>query len=772
MKISRLAFVVLAFAATTAHAAVKHDYDLQNVLWKLSFDMGKGTIAGDATNTLILTENTATVQLSCADLDVSKVTVNGKPAKFQTGDGALTVSLPQPGQAGQTLAIRALYTGAPVNGLYFVPASRAFPAKTGMIYTQGEGEDNHFWLPMYDSPEDKATTECYVTVPKTWTAISNGALLGVKTHGTTKVFHYKMDQPYSTYLISLVAGEFSKGHEEWHGIPVDYYVPPGLEAEGMLSFGDTPKMIDLYSKLTGVDYPYAKFAQDTVGDFMFGGMENVTCVTQTIRTLHPADTEPVNDSTYLVAHELAHHWFGDMITCATWEHMWLNEGFATTMPTFYDREIHGQDVFDLDRYSNFEGAIDTIGSRGRKAVSGEIGSVSGVTMGSPYAGGCSRILMLMHQLGESEFWKGIHAFLEEYKFKPATTDQFFAAMGKATGQDLSGYEKQWFHTAATPSLTASIDGTNLVIDQLEPYYTLDLPVWVLDGQDWVKKEIHVEGAQSRLDLGDLAGKPFLVDPECWSLMELKVNVTFTPPQVAALYAHAPNVAEKARIVAEMFDALPIEERIAIGHGETMPGLLQLIANHIGADGEGYLIFLARNQDQRVVNAAVLRLGALPEDPAASRVLGQIARSDPNEIVREHATQVLLNWSNDQGFAAKVWAMKAFDDGYRKMALDWMGNHEQDEARARCLAILAHPDSEPLRVTAIQVLGRVKGGKDVFDALVKVARETSYGARLAAIQSLAQLGDKDAINALKPITTHAPNAVMGTARSAIDQLSKS
>ena len=139
-----LALLALALAlSASAPAAAKHDYDLKNVLWRLSFEMAKGTIAGDVTDTLTLDEDTSAVQLDCADLRVIKVTANGRPAKFATGDGVLTVTLPKPGRSGETLAIRVVYTGAPVNGLYFVPASRAFPAHTGMIYTQGEGEDNH-----------------------------------------------------------------------------------------------------------------------------------------------------------------------------------------------------------------------------------------------------------------------------------------------------------------------------------------------------------------------------------------------------------------------------------------------------------------------------------------------------------------------------------------------------------------------------------------------------------------------------------------------------
>ena len=764
----------LAIASFGFASPIVHNYDLKNVLWKLSFSMEKGSIAGDVTNTLTLNEDSKSVQLHCSELAISKVLVDGKAATFLVEDDKLKVDLPQMGRAGQTLRIRTIYTGSPVNGFYFVPAPRAFPAKTGMVYTQGEGEDNHYWLPTYDYPDDKATTECFVTVPKTWTAIANGKLIGVAESPKTRVFHWRMDQPFSTYLISLVAGEYVKGKGSWHGIPVDYYVPPGLEAQGKASFAETPKMVDLFSKITGVAYPYDKFAQEVVGDFMFGGMENVTAVTQTIRTLHATGTEPIYDSSGLVAHELAHHWFGDLITCKTWEHTWLNEGFATFLPMFYTRATRGQDAFDIDRYHNFEGAVDTIGSRNRGAMPGLVGSVPTVGMGSPYAGGASRILMLMHDLGETTFWKGIHAFLDKYKFQPATTDDLIAVMEKVSGKDLKPFFRQWFHTSATPSLSATVSEGNLVIDQLEPYYTLDLPVWILDTKGWVKKSIHVEGAESKLKLGELAAKPLLIDPEVWSPMELKYAIPSSEQEITELYRHAPNVAQKARIIVAMFDSMSVLQRVAIGMKETNASLLDLIANKVGQEGTPFLLELTRKSDVRVVNSAVVALGRVqPTDTIVTR-LKQIANTYPNEAVKEHAVQSLLNGATDASLAQNAWNSRAFDDGFRVMAIEWWGTHDPALARQKCLEILKKPDSEPLRVAAIRVLGRVKEkGEDtsVYQALIKVAQETSYAARVAAINSLGQLGNKAAIPILTPFMTHGPGGVRGTASAAVAALSK-
>ena len=773
LRWSHLAALV-GLACTATATTITHNYDLKNVLWKLSFSMEKGTVLGDVTNTLTLTEATNKVELHCSELEISKVTVNDVNAEFSTANDRLTITLPKEGQAGQTLNIRTMYSGAPVNGFFFVPSSRAYPAKTGMVYTQGEGENNHYWLPTYDYPDDKATTECYVTVPNSWTAISNGKLLDVAPAGKMHIFHWKMDQPYSTYLISLVAGEYVHGTDKWHGKPVDWYVPPGLKAQGKASFWETPKMVDFYSKLTGVDYPYDKFAQDVVGDFMFGGMENVTCVTQTIRTLHAASSEPINDSTYLVAHELAHHWFGDLITCKTWEHTWLNEGFATTLPIFFARATRGPETFEMNRFGNFEGAVNSIGSRGRKDVPGTVGSLPAVNIGSPYDGGCSRMLMLMHGLGEPTFWKGINTFLEKYKFQPATTQEFFDVMSTVSGQDLNPFKSQWFYTTSTPSLTARVTDGNLVISQLQPYFTLDLPVWILDGDKWIKKDLHVDGAESKLALGDLARKPFLIDPEVWTLMELHYAVPFSSTDINELYTHAPNIAQKARIITELFDNLTVPERVKLSQSEKYFNLVTMIASKLGQEGVETLLELSHNTDPRIVNSAVTELGKLKLDAKAIARLTDIANKNPNEAIREHATQSLLNNSTDPELAAQTWKKKAFDDGYRVMALDWWAAHAPDAVRTKALEILKHPDAEPVRVAAVRVLGVVKdlpGEEVVFKALIPIAQETSYAARNAAIHSLASLGNKSAIAVLKPISVHAPDGIKGSALAAISQLSK-
>jgi hypothetical protein len=256
-------------------------------------------------------------------------------------------------------------------------------------------------------------------------------------------------------------------------------------------------------------------------------------------------------------------------------------------------------------------------------------------------------------------------------------------------------------------------------------------------------------------------------------MEMTFEHKFSGMQVYALYHHAPNAAAKARIINEMFESIPLNNRITIAHTEKFPGLLAMMATHMRAEGEPFLLEMTHNSDERVVNAAVIALGEIPatDDTARLRLL-QILDGDKNDPVREHAMQALLNGATDFKYVQMAFALPAYDDGFRIIALKWWGKHVPDEARMRCLEVLRNPDSEPLRVTAIQVLGQVgeqAGSHDVFNALVPVTQETSFGARAAAVTALGLIGNKDALPVLEAISVRAPGRIEGLAKDAVKKL---
>ena len=736
-----------------------HNFDLLDVKWHVDLKgyEDTGLLTGDVVNTMTVLSKPSSVSFDCAKLSVKKVLVDGKPATFQLDSKYLTVNLPGVG-SGQTVRIHVFYEGHPEAGMYLVPAERAFPAHTNVIYTQGEMEDNRYWLPTWDYPDDKATSEGTIEVNPGEIAVSNGKLLGIKEQSDRRVFHWKMDKPHATYLISIVAGKYDRGSTgTWGNMPVNYYVPQGLIDEGTATFGHTERIIDFYSKLTGFKYPYAKFCQSAVPDYMFGGMENITAVTQTIGALHPPSTEPLTDSTGLVAHELAHQWFGDTVTCNGWSDAWLNEGFATFLPTFWERQRSGPEAYDLGRYGTFQGGLAAHTDTSRPVVWKGYKNALDMFNNFIYPGGASRMFMLMDQLGEARFWKAITSYLNERKYTSVDTPMFFDSMSRATGVNLKPFMKQWFYTSAAPNLTVSEKGKNLLITQPKPYFDLNLDVWVLNGGSWVKKKAHTTGAETVVRLGSLAHHPALVDPRCFVMANIHNSIPLTSAQAIQLFNAAPNAGEKARIMDTMMDGLSNAEWLAFVKTLKSVNMLERTSGHLHDPvDEAFLVGKAHSTDARVRNWAISNLEYQSKSPAVLTRLTEASESDANPLIRETAMQALLKLTNDPGLAEKAWSMDGFRDSYRSMALSWWNQNAKDKARDMCLSALSNPTPEPTRVAAIQYLGNLKdkpGETTVYDALTAVLKETSFGARNAAIYSLASYGNPQALTLIRPFQTH-------------------
>ncbi|HEY5955356.1 MAG TPA: M1 family metallopeptidase, partial [Polyangiaceae bacterium] len=230
------------------------------------------------------------------------------------------------------------YRATPRRGLYFLAPDPQVPERPHQVWSQCQDEDARHWFPCHDAPHMKLTSEVLVTVPVDWVALSNGTCIESEIgceDGTASMYHFRLDRPHPSYLVTLVAGQFSiledRPAELASGkhVPVRYYVPVGRESEAWRSLADTPSMIELFSRLTGLEYPFDSYSQVVVADFVFGGMENTTATTLYEHVLLDERAAIDVDSRSLVAHELAHQWFGDTLTCRDWHEAWLNEGFAT-----------------------------------------------------------------------------------------------------------------------------------------------------------------------------------------------------------------------------------------------------------------------------------------------------------------------------------------------------------------------------------------------------------------------------------------------------------
>ena len=434
------------------HYSRSHDYDLLHQKIEVSqFDWDSLSLDGRVTTRLrALRPGFDSVVLDAGNLLQIRSVKNQRavPLRFEQIRDTLVVHLPRAVDFGDTVSFVIDYHARIRNGkgLTFIDADSMPPRRPRQIWSQGEDHDNHYWFPTYDFPNDKTSWELIATVPRGFTAVSNGRLVSDRAGpGGTRTMHWFQDQPSATYLASLIVAPLVKISDRWRTTPVDYYVYRGDSTAARRLFAQTPDMIEVFSRLTGVNYPWRKYAQTTVADF-FGGMENVSATT--LVDWIPDSRAYADRPWYhhiLIAHELAHQWFGDYTTLANWANMWLNEGFAEFMPgQYWGQKLgrHAEDDYFLDEYNQFLG-ID----RNRRMPLAAMGS------NNVYPKGALVLQMLKKYLGEERFWAGVRRYLKDHPLDVAVTDDLRQAFLAATGENLDWFWEQWIYQAGYPEFT-------------------------------------------------------------------------------------------------------------------------------------------------------------------------------------------------------------------------------------------------------------------------------------------------------------------------------
>ncbi|MCA0445092.1 MAG: M1 family metallopeptidase [Bacteroidetes bacterium] len=390
------------------------------------------------------------------ELEFKKVTQKGQPLSFRTEKNKVYFSLKNPVKRGEVFTTRFDYIiDHPRKGMYFRVPTVNTPYRRTQIWTQGEDHDNRFWFPCYDYPSDKATSELIVTVPDSLKALSNGKLIkeqkDLKTK--TKTFHWKQQLPHSSYLIMLAVGNYTVVKDKAGTFPLEYWVYPDLKREGVRGFSKTPEMVKFYSDYIGVPLQWEKYAQIVIQDFMFGGMENTTATTMNDNSINLNDRELLDGtSDALVAHELAHQWWGDNVTCRDFRHLWLNESFATYFETLYTERFKTKEEFETEVYDNQYAGIQSDRSRGRRPIVHPDSYTTNL-----YPRGGSILHMLRFILGEDGFRNSIRYFLQKHAYQPVSTEDFQVAIEEVTGQNLYWFFGQWIYKAGYPQFAVSWD---------------------------------------------------------------------------------------------------------------------------------------------------------------------------------------------------------------------------------------------------------------------------------------------------------------------------
>ncbi len=708
-------FTVLALCIATRqlHAdepyARSRDYDLQHSRIALRFDLEQKKILGDVTHSVsVLRDGSSKIALDSVGLTIQNVTVNKVAAKFETTADKLIVLLPGAAKAGDRFEITIRYEGKPSKGIYFILPDKDYPDRPKQIWTQGESEDTRYYLPTYDYPNDRLTTETILTVPATWITVSNGKLIGVSDAGKgLKTWTWRESVPSSTYLLTVVAGEFDEVKDSWRGIPVTYYAPKGRGDRLPVNYSRTPAMIDLFSKKLGVDYPWEKYAQVMVDDFVAGGMENSSATTNTSNSLnHPKiAAELFTDEDGLISHELGHQWFGDLVTCKDWGDIWLNEGFATFTENVWTEGHFGKDQADFERWENARQWFGASNLFSKPIVRHDFEDSSEFD-GNAYTKGGWVLHMLRHQLGEDAFFRGLRHYLEANRGKNVVTADLAKAIEESSHTNVDQFFSQWLYGAGAPKFDLS---------------------YAYDNQ---KHQIALTVKQTQKVEGRVG------------IFRVPVDIEITTASGAKLYPITVSKAEQSFALPS--DAAPLMVLFDKGGN-----LLKSAEFH--KEKKEWIYQLKNALDFADRGDAAVALGKIKNDEEVVSALGSALRNDKAWGVQATAAEAL---GKIGGAAASKQLLDALNSAsepwLRNRVVSALGNFKDDAAiSAKLISIAKDDNSYRARAAALQALGRLKapGAFAALEAEVSADSPDGY-LRNAALRSLGTLGDDKAVPLLQ------------------------
>jgi aminopeptidase N len=411
------------------------------------------------------------LKLDAVNQKIFGVTIGNQSQAFDYDDQTLEIHLFEPTQQGKSITLSIAYSLTnPQRGLYFIQPSADYPHKPIQAWTQGEDEDSRFWFPCFDYPGQLATSEIRVQVPRSYVAISNGTLLGVSEADQHKIYHWSQQQVHPTYLMTLAVGDFAEIHDQVDlpvtegnkTVPVVYYVDKTREADARRSMGKTPQMIEFFSQIYGYSYPYPKYAQVCVDDFIFGGMENTSTTLLTDRCLLDERAALDNRSTEsLVAHELAHQWFGDLVVIKHWSHAWIKEGMASYAEVLWTAQEYGQQDAAYYLLNEARNYLHEDRSRYRRPIVTHVyREAIELYDRHLYEKGACVYHMIRAELGEEQFWRAIQTFVQDNAHQTVETVDLLRAIEKATGRNLLFLFDQYVYRGGHPDYKVAYSWDN------------------------------------------------------------------------------------------------------------------------------------------------------------------------------------------------------------------------------------------------------------------------------------------------------------------------
>ena len=762
------------------HYPPPRDFHTSHIKIELQVDLEKKSISGACTLDIEpFREDLSAARLDACQLNVRKATADGTDSGFEYDGAILRVPL----KPGRRHRVTVEYAATPRRGVYFTGTEEEVQA-----WSHSEAQDARYWYPCRDHPGDRSSSELVMTVPKGYRVISNGRLLATTEGPQTTTFHWKEEVPHVTYLTSFVVGKFEEMTQESNGVPLRYNFPASKKEDVLRYFGETPRMIKVFEDLTGVKYPYPKYDQTTVHDFVAGGEENLDATTLGMQYYPDASSEEDFAVSYslqfqrpvdLVSHELAHQWFGDLVTCSDWAHAWLNEGFASYFQELYLEKTRGRDeaVWHLER--RLEEYFDEDETEYRRPiVERRYVSPDDLFDSHLYPKAAACIQELRFLMGDEAFFRGINAYLKAFSLSVADTDDLRKALEKSSGMQLQEFFEQAFHRPGHPEFevdyawddgrgTATLHVRQVQItDDGTPVYRLPCEVAFYVGGNRSAFKVLLESADQTLTF-TLPSRPTVVefDPGHWLLKKLRFSksIDLLLNQLRGSESAWSRV-DAARELGKLKSDMAVEGLARAAAQERFWFARSLAYGALGETGTDRAlkaIFDAgAPEDRRARRGFAEALGKFKDEKAREELL-RLLGSDESPYVRCEAALALARSWPEGAFSHLKEAMKVHtaNETLAEACIAAMGKLKEPEVNGIILGSLVEGRPARVRVGALKA---IKERGRILDDEVPIIREIlrsvkEFRVRLQAVNNLIRpLGDVRFVDDMKACADSEPH----------------
>ncbi len=765
-----------AFPGTERRYAPDRDGDIVHTRLEIALDPEVIAIQGRVTHEFVaLSDETTHLQLHAGELTIDGVEdVEGRPLTFRHVGEDLRVELGTALSFGEPSSVTVTYRGTPRRGIYFIRPDDGYPSKPYQVWTQGQDEDSRYWFPCFDHPTEKFSFEIVARVPAKYRAISNGILAEKTAHDDGTVsWHWSQAGELPAYLVTLCVGEFDEIDLGTAPTPMQAYVPVGMADVAKRAFGRTAAMVEHFGERFGVDYPWDKYAQVVVEDFIFGGMENTSSTTLIDLVLYDDRAALDFDMDDLIAHELAHQWWGDLLTCREWPHAWLNEGFATWSQLVWMEHAEDAGAAAYDRYemaARYRG--EDAGEYRRAIVDRHFEEPIDLFDRHLYEKGGLVLHMLRRELGESAFWRAIKVYAEVNRGGSVVTEDLRVAIEAATGRNLDWFLDQWVYHSGHPELAVAwtwdkakqciavtVNQTQAAVDTMVGTFRFALDIRATDADGATRTERFEVTQRDHTFSLPCASEPrsVEVDPDGDVLAVVKLK----QPAAASRATLASDAPVYARIrAAHALTDEPTGENVA-ALAAAIPGapwgLAVELAKALGAmrseaARDALIAAIGAAEHPKARRGVVAALGSFRHDPLAGAALMAVLKDGDPSLFVEGAAATALGQTRVAGAREVLEQALASKDGWAEVirigcvgGLAALGDPAVVAALTDCTTYGRHTR---LRAAAARALGavgaRLTQQDSVLETLEGLAGEFDLRIVIASIAAMRAIGNPKAI----------------------------